>query len=150
MRHSFVQDIDGLAFAGSRVQVSHGFARNWLVPRRLAQPKPADPSARRLRPTKVCNNTADGTCICCGNALGFTALNLTAVCIPSGRLHTCGQVVDEVYACFCATLCLQQLACPGGGQKKGTCTKPARGSTLEAALLSSTLRLLSFCFSCNR
>jgi large subunit ribosomal protein L9 len=48
-----LQDIEGLASAGNRIQVSHGFARNWLVPKRLAKPKPADPSTRRLRPTKA-------------------------------------------------------------------------------------------------
>ena len=51
-----LQDIESLGEAEQQIQVAHGFARNYLYPRKKAEPVPTKPGDRhsKLSPALVC------------------------------------------------------------------------------------------------
>lgn len=118
MRVVFLDDVDGVARAGEIKNVADGYARNFLLPRKLAASATAatmQQAEKRAKQLAVEQEKLDAAAQKVAGQVGKTAIVITAKVGEEGRLFgsvTASDIADEVNARAGTQLGHRQVALP--------------------------------------
>jgi large subunit ribosomal protein L9 len=126
MRVVFLDDVDGVARAGEIKNVADGYARNFLLPRKLAATATAatmQQAEKRAKQLAVEQEKLDAAAEKIAGEVGKTAIVITAKAGDEGRLFgsvTASDIAEEVNARAGTQLGHRQVALPQAIKEVGT------------------------------